>query len=370
MNPPIDISKDVIIHNAPRRAEEILSRMWGGKAVFTCTIGNTLTSTIPGVSDAGDTPELTLYTPSADVELLVHGRTICMDGIPINPGGIPTPATVTMAALALSEMPFHIINGGVNVLPHVPYFDVGGKAGRDIRTGEAVSNVQECYEKGLVIGDILGRSHDFLVASESCAGGTTTALAVLRAMGIIEENLVSSSSPNNPKELKDKIVSEALKAAGAEYGDLRHEPLEAIRRVGDSMMPANLGLVIGAARRIPVILGGGTQMVAVLAAALEIDPSIDGNVIVGTTRWLINDRHSDIVRMVKSVGDIPLAAIQLDYKDSPYEGLRAYEEGYVKEGVGCGGSAIAAVLSTCGEVNCERLLQRIHEDYKEILKMI
>ncbi len=365
----MDVSQDVTIHNAPGRAEALMRKMWGGRGVFTCTIGSTLTSTIPGVSDAGDTPELTLYTPSADVELLVHGRTICMDGIPINPGGIPTPATVTMAALSLSGMPFHIINGGVKVLPNIPYFDVGGQCGRDIRSGDAVSNVDECYQRGVILGDMLSRSHDFLVASESCAGGTTTALAVLRAMGMIEENLVSSSSPNNPKELKDSIVSEALKAAGIEFGDLRDDPLKAIACVGDPMMPANVGLVVGAARRIPVILGGGTQMTAVLAAALALDPSIERNIMVGTTRWMINDPNSDIVRIVRSIGDLPVAAINLDYSDSPHDGLRAYERGYIKEGVGCGGSSIAAVLHSAGAVNVKSLLQRIHSDYERIMGM-
>ncbi|MFA6803300.1 MAG: hypothetical protein WCR24_02260, partial [Candidatus Methanomethylophilaceae archaeon] len=49
-------------------AYDFLSRIWGKKGVFTCTIGNTMTSTIPGVSEAGDTPELTLFTPAADAE--------------------------------------------------------------------------------------------------------------------------------------------------------------------------------------------------------------------------------------------------------------------------------------------------------------
>ena len=77
-------------------AMDIINRIWGKRGVFTCTIGNTLTSTIPGVSEAGDTPELTLYTGPADAEYLVMGKVMCMKGIPINPGGIPTPATLTI----------------------------------------------------------------------------------------------------------------------------------------------------------------------------------------------------------------------------------------------------------------------------------
>ena len=86
-------------------AKDIVSRIWGKKGVFTCTVANTRTSTIPGVSEAGDTPELTMFTPAADAELLVSGKTTCMKGIPINPGGIPTPATHTKAPLYLSRIP-------------------------------------------------------------------------------------------------------------------------------------------------------------------------------------------------------------------------------------------------------------------------
>jgi NaMN:DMB phosphoribosyltransferase len=48
------------------------------------------------------------------------------------------------------------------------------------------------------------------------------------AMGVISENLVSSSSPNNPKELKSRLVAEALEAAGIKPGDLADDPLRAI----------------------------------------------------------------------------------------------------------------------------------------------
>ena len=209
-------------------AEDILGRIWGKRGVFTCTVANTLTSTIPGVSDAGDTPELTMFTPAADAELLVAGKTVCMKGIPINPGGIPTPATLTKAALSLSDMPYYIVNGGCRIAPYVPYFDRGGECGEKITCGNSVKNVRESYEKGVMLGEMLARAYDFVIVSESCAGGTTTALAVMMAMGVLKENLVSSSSPKNPKELKSRLVAEALEAAGIAPGDLADDPLKAI----------------------------------------------------------------------------------------------------------------------------------------------
>ena len=190
------------VYGNEKTAKEILSRIWGKRGVFTCTVANTRTSTIPGVSDAGDTPELTMFTPAADAELLISGKTTCMKGIPINPGGIPTPATLTKAALELSDMPYYIVNGGCEVIPYVPYFDMGGECGEKIITGKSVKNVRTEYEKGYMLGEMLARAYDFVIISESVAGGTTTALAVLMAMGVLKENLVSSSSPNNPKELK------------------------------------------------------------------------------------------------------------------------------------------------------------------------
>ena len=351
-------------------AKNLLSKIWGKRGVFTCTVANTLTSTIPGVSDAGDTPELTLFTGPADAEMLACGKTLCMKGIPVNPGGIPTPATLTMAALNLSGMSCYIVNGGCKVVPQVPFFDVGATYGEKITTGRAVSNVKETFEKGKMLGRMLARCNDFVVVSESCAGGTTTALAVMMAMGVIKENIVSSSSPKNPKELKSKLVKEAFEAAGIEIGSLAHNPLKAIECVGDPMQAVNAGIIIGAAETVPVIVGGGTQMAAVIAVAKEIEPRIVGKVIHGTTRWMINDANSDIRAIMDSISPkIPLVYVNMDYSDSPYEGLQAYEWGFIKEGVGCGGASVAAIASSSGKIDCDMLLDEVHKVYKKILNI-
>jgi uncharacterized protein (TIGR00303 family) len=364
------LPSSISIRGNEKAAKNIMSKMWGGRGVFTCTVANTLTSTIPGISDAGDTPELTLFTGPADAELLTCGRTLCMKGIPINPGGIPTPATLTLAALQLSNTPCYIVNGGCKVVPQIPYFDVGATYGESITTGKAVSFVRETFDKGKMLGETLARGHDFVVVSESCAGGTTTALAVMMAMGVLKENIVSSSSPKNPRELKTKIVNEALAASNIKIGDLAHDPLKAIEHVGDPMMPVNVGMIIGAAKHVPVIVGGGTQMAAVIAAAIELDHSVANNIILGTTRWLIKDPNSDICKIIDGISkDIPIAYINMDYSSSPHEGLQAYEWGFIKEGVGCGGASIAAVLESCGDIDCDKLLAKVHEIYRKILNI-
>jgi uncharacterized protein (TIGR00303 family) len=291
-----------------------------------------------------------------------------MKGIPVNPGGIPTPATLTKAALEISNMPFFIVNGGCKIVPNLPCIEVGGEYGDYVTTGRAVSNVKDVYKKGLILGEMLSHGSDFVVISESCAGGTTTALAVLMAMGVLKENLVSSSSPKNPKELKMATVTEGLNAAGIKIGDLADDPLKAIECVGDPMMPANVGILIGAAKHVPVIVGGGTQMAAVIAAAVKLDPSVIGNIFQGTTRWLMDDPNSSMAKIMDSISsDIPIVYVNMDYSGSPFEGLQAYEWGFIKEGVGCGGSSVAAIIQSSGNLTCDDLLDKVHEIYKKIM---
>jgi NaMN:DMB phosphoribosyltransferase len=221
---------------------------------------------------------------------------------------------------------------------------------------------------GVILGESLAKAYDYVVISESCAGGTTTALAVMKAMGVLTENLVSSSSPKNPRELKSRLVAEALEAASIGIGDLKHDPLKAVACVGDPMMPANIGILVGAARKVPVIVGGGTQLTAVIAAALELEPGIVGNVFQGTTRWLMADPNSSNARIMDGISpDVPVVYVNMDYTDSPYEGLQAYEWGYIKEGVGCGGASVAAIAQSAGELTCDMLLDKVHEIYRDLM---
>jgi len=75
------------------------------RPLFLCIISNTDTGKIPGISAAGTTPALTDYTPGADAELVETNKIITMPELPEAPGGSPTPAIVTKAALNLSGIP-------------------------------------------------------------------------------------------------------------------------------------------------------------------------------------------------------------------------------------------------------------------------
>lgn len=67
--------------------------------------------------------------------------------------------------------------------------------------------------------------------------------------------------------------------------------------------------------------------------------------------------------------DVPIVYVNMDYSSSPYEGLQAYEWGYIKEGVGCGGSSVAAIVQSSGEITCDDLLDKVHEIYRNIMNL-
>jgi uncharacterized protein (TIGR00303 family) len=360
---------DIIVANNKTRGTATLNQLAGKKPLFTCVIGVTETAKIPGISAAGENPQITDYTPPADVELLQLGKCKCIQGVPVTPDGIPTPALITMSALKLADIPTLVVSAGLKIKPHVPFVELGGSPGRDIRTGNALSNAEEVMNRAKIAGENLSKTADYLVVGESIPGGTTTALSVLLAMGVYAKGKVSSSMPLNPHELKIKTAEEGMKAAGAKFGDFADDPIKAVSTVGDPMQPALAGMVLGAAENVPVVMAGGTQMAAVLAVVNALNPDVLANVAIGTTKWILNDKTADLKGLVSKIADVPVFAADLDFGGSRFDGLKAYEAGVVKEGVGCGGASIAAMLKSNGKVTRKVLLDEIESNYKQILNI-
>jgi uncharacterized protein (TIGR00303 family) len=358
---------DIIFAHNASKGEDFLAQLFGKDPLFVCVISTTETAKISGLSAAGRNPELTDYTPPADAELLLLGRCKSISGVPVTPEGIPTPALITRSALKLASIPMLIVSGGLKVKPKVPFLDLGGNPGGDIRTGRAVENVEEVTERARIAGEHLAKIADYLVIGESIPGGTTTALGILLAMGIDARGKISSSMPQNPHDLKIKVVEAGLKASGIEFGALSNNPAKAISCIGDPMVPAFAGLVLGAADSVPVLMAGGTQMGAVLAVLKTLNPVLLGNVAVGTTRWIIADRTSDLKGIIAQITDIPILAADLDFTSSRFSGLKAYEVGVVKEGVGAGGAAIAAMLRSNGSITEGTLLSEVEMNYEKLV---
>ena len=359
---------DVLLASNQLKAEAFIDEIEGKNPLFVCTIATTETAKIPGISAAGENPEFTDYTPPADAELLLLGKCKCIKGVPVTPDGIPTPALITMSALELGNIPVLVVSGGLKVRPQIPFLDLGGSPGRDIRTGKAVENVKEIIQRAIIAGKHLSKTADYLVIGESIPGGTTTALGVLSVMGVEAKGKVSSSMPENPHDLKIRTIQAGLLASGVEFGSFSEDPVGAISCLGDPMMAAFSGLAIGAASQVPVLMAGGTQMTAVLAIIKALNPDVLCNLAIGTTRWIINDRSSDIQGIVKQIADVPILAADIDFTSSRFSGLQAYEKGIVKEGVGAGGASIAAMTKLGGAITKDMLVREIEKNYAKLTK--
>jgi NaMN:DMB phosphoribosyltransferase len=90
--------------------------------------------------------------------------------------------------------------------------------------------------------------------------------------------------------------------------------------------------------------------------------------VVGTTRWITDDKTADIKGIIKQIADVPILAANLNFSNSRFGGLKAYEAGVVKEGVGAGGASIAAMLRTCGKVTSRILLEEIERNYELLVE--
>lgn len=361
------VPEDITICLEDELARKFLERIWGKMPTYACVIGNTETAKIPGLSAAGANPEATDFTPAADMELLFYGKCKCIDGVPVTPDGIPTPGIVAMSALKLVPMPMFVVNGGLRVKPHVPFFELDGTPGDDIRSGRSVKDPEKVFDRAVLAGKNLAKLSDYLVIAESIPGGTTTALGVLTALGYDANGKVSSTLPANPHDLKIKMVEEGLKASGMRRESFKNDPMAAIEAVGDPMMAAAAGLAVGAAEHVPVLLAGGTQMAAVLAVIKGMDYSMLSNIALGTTRWIAKDTNSDLRSLVSQIGKVPVLAANLNFSVSRYDGLKIYETGLVKEGVGAGGSSIAAIAQSEGKITARTILDEIEKNYARLV---
>ena len=108
-------------------------------------------------------------------------------------------------------------------------------------------------------------------------------------------------------------------------------------------------------------------MAAVMAIIKGMDDSVLDNLALGTTRWIAKDQTSDIRYLVSKIGKIPILAANLNFSTSRYDGLKIYETGLVKEGVGAGGSVIAAVAQSQGKITMHSMLDEIEKNYARLV---
>jgi uncharacterized protein (TIGR00303 family) len=336
------------IHTQLLQAQQWLERYRGKLPIFACVLGFTDTCLIAGISAAGKTPEDRRYTAIADTEFLVNGVQAQPD-YPLPPliAGA-SPVYISRAIVAGLDLPSYIFNAGLPIAPTVPHIDLNGMPAACLSTGAAlpIDVVTKLYQQGLDWGEKLALNHpdSYIVIGECVVGGTTTALSLLRGLGIDALGKVNSSHPVCNHHQKAEIVAQGLSRL-----KLPLAPLELVSAIGDPMQIVAAGMAIAASRTTGVLLAGGTQMLAVAALiqAIGVDQGLTVNtaqIVVGTTSWVANDRSGDTVALAQLIPQFSLISTQLSFADSRYSQLQVYEQGFVKEGVGAGGLAIAASL--------------------------
>jgi uncharacterized protein (TIGR00303 family) len=344
------------VYTQQSQGEAWLARYQGSLPLFACILGFTETGLLPGISAAGATPQARRYTAIADAEFLANGP-IPEPYHPLPPlnQGI-SPVFISRAVLEAHAIPLLIFNAGLPDPPFVPFIELGGQPAQCLSTGAAMTleRVTDLFHQGLSWGSKLAAqaAPGYLILAECVVGGTTTALAILTGLGLSAAGKVNSSHPVCNHAQKWLLVQRGLaqlQVRGRASPSPSSDPFQVVAAVGDPMQIVVAGMAIAASRDCGVLLAGGTQMLAVYALAQALSTHLKlswqpEQVVVGTTRWVVEDPSADTVGLAQLVGSVPMMATQLDLSLSDYPQLRAYEQGYVKEGVGAGGCAIAAHL--------------------------
>ena len=355
------------VYTAKQQGIKWLEKHFGKIPLFACILGFTETALIEGISSAGSTPESRIFTAVADAEFLVNGvQPHPQFTLPPLDVGV-SPVFITRAVVERFHLPTYVFNAGLKYSPCIANINLGGQFARCVSTGKALplETVQHLYQKGLEWGERLAQQaqSSYLILSECVVAGTTTALAVLTALGISAKDKVNSSHPICNHQQKWSIVQEGLKHLPSNL-----DPFSIIAAVGDPMQIVVAAMVISASTKVGVMLAGGTQMLAVFALikALQQKYALSicwENIIVGTTRWVAEDQTGDTITLANFIGNVSLCSTQLNFSRSQYTNLQKYEDGFVKEGVGAGGSAIAAHLLGLKNQELLTLIEAIISDF-------
>ena len=336
-------------HTNPAITYQWQQRYRGQRPCYVCVLGFTKTALVPDISAAGNTPQARMMTAVADAEFIYEGPT----GAPQYPlppltAGV-SPALLTRAIVSNQDLPVYLFNAGLPYQPSVPHIDVNGATADCLSTGHALApdTVTHLFNAGLQWGERLGRrfANSYLVIGECVVAGTTTAQAVLTALGFEVAGMMGSSHLTCNHEQKSALVNAGLEANIAGFREWT--PWDAIATVGDPMQPFVLGMTIAASHRSGVLLAGGSQMIAIYTLLNQLSTQYAWNfknVVIGTTRWIVNDTTSQFLKLAQTVPTPPIISSAFSFKHSRFQQFTLFEQGYVKEGVGAGGCLIAAHL--------------------------
>ena len=339
---------------------DFLEFLRGKKATFLLSASVTKTAEIPNISQAGIPGKLYL-TPTLDAEFLCTKEVRSLEDIAQTVKGVPTPALITRAVHELNPFSnIEILNLGLELIPQIEHFKIHNfdmKPSGRIDDGAKI-NAMEIFQKGLAFAQSFETKDDYVILAESIPAGTTTANATALALDYECEGYFSSSYKNNPSDIKNQTIINALKRV-----EKNSDIFEKLSLVSDNMIIFNAGFILGSrANNLKVILAGGTQMAAVLLVVNSILRSMEGeidssNIALCTTKWINEDENSNIKALLEQL-DFPINAYasDFDFSNSSHPALKLYDEGEAKEGVGCGGALCYASINSIDE---KKLIEKI-----------
>ncbi len=349
-----------------KECQSFVNLVKGKKPLFILVIGSTETALTPGLSAAGKNIEQLKLTPALDADFLVLKKEDFKKDIPISPSGIPSPVILSKAMIEMLELNVDIIDTGAFVKPFVKHISLNMGQAKSISTGSALGPVKTdfLFQKGEKLAHSL-TDYPYIIIGECVPGGTTTALSVLCALGLNAFDLVSSSFPEGNNFWKSQIVKEALLENAKCFSAIKKNPLKAIEFFGDPMQAFVTGFIKGADKvNLPIMLAGGSQMLTVYYMAKTILGRDPNDTVVATTSWVINDKNAKTKKLADMV-NAPLISSNINFKNSTYEGLIAYENGHIKEGVGAGGLMTASEI-IMSDITPEKIVSEIERVYSSI----
>lgn len=343
-------SADLVAHHTNTHITQQWQRNYQGhRPCYVCVLGFTETALIPNISAAGNTPQSRMITAVADAEFIYDGPSPAPH-YPLPPltAGV-SPALLTRTITAGQELPVYFFNAGLPHTPSIPHVDLDGIVAHCVSSGQALplEKVTALFRAGLQWGKTLGSrfAQSYLIIGECVVGGTTTAQAVLTALGFNVDGLMGSSHLNCNHTQKIELIKTGLGTQS-----MVAEPRsvwDAIAAVGDPMQPFVLGMTVAASHYSGVLLAGGSQMIAIYTMLKHLDSQHrwnEKNVVIGTTQWIVNDATSQFLTLAHTVSAPPIISSQFSFQQSRYHQFTLFEKGYVKEGVGAGGCLIASNL--------------------------
>ncbi|WP_122893871.1 nicotinate mononucleotide-dependent phosphoribosyltransferase CobT [Arcobacter peruensis] len=342
-------------------SSDFLEYLRGKKATFLLSGSVTKTCEIPNISQAGIPGKLSL-TPTLDAEFLCLKEVRSLEDIAQTPKGVPTPALITRAVHELKPFSnIEILDLGLEVKPKIDYFkihDFDLEPSARIDDGAKI-DAMAVFQAGVQFASSYETNDDYVILAESVPSGTTTANATAKALGYSSDGYFSSSFKNNPSDIKNETIKNALNRV------LQNDDVFAkLSNVADNMLIFNAGFVLGSTSKdLKVILAGGTQMATVLLIVNSILESMQGeinssNIALCTTKWINEDENSNIKALLQQLAfPINAYASSFDFSESSHRALKLYDEGEAKEGVGCGAALCYAAINSIEKITLTKKIE-------------